>query len=118
MKKVMLLLVIGFVAAFNVQAASVVGVASAGAAGVIGGSNSASLSATLSGVRTGSVAVATPFGAYGNSATVTTAVGGNLSSPNAQGGYAAGAIGGSGAGGFNSGNASTNLPILIPVPFN
>ena len=59
------------------------GVGTAGAAGVIGGSNSALLFATLSGVRTGSVAVATPFGAFGNLATVTTAAGGNVLSPNA-----------------------------------
>jgi len=117
MKKLLLISAI-LLAASGAQAASIVGVGTAGAAGVIGGSNSASLSATLSGVRTGSVAVATPFGAFGQSSTVTTAVGGNVSSPNASGGYAAGAIGGSGAGGFNSGNASVNFPILIPVPFN
>ena len=117
MKKLVLSAII-LLASIGAQAASVVGVGTAGAAGVIGGSNSASLSATLSGVRTGSVAVATPFGAFGNSATVTTAAGGNVSSPNAQGGFAAGAVGGSGAGGFNSGNASVNFPILIPVPFN
>lgn len=117
MKKLILSIII-LLASVGSQAASVVGVGTAGASGVIGGSNSASLSATLAGVRTGAVSVATPFGAYGNSVTITTAIGGNVSSPNADGGFAAGAIGGSGAGGFNSGNASTNLPILIPVPFN
>ena len=52
MKKLVLSAII-LLASIGAQAASVVGVGTAGAAGVIGGSNSASLSATLSGVENG-----------------------------------------------------------------
>ena len=115
MKKVVLMLGL-LLATVTVQAASIVGVTSLAGTGVIGGTNSASLSVAGAGVVTGSQVAVGPNGAFGESATLSVAGGGNQSTSNASGGYLAGAIGGSGAGGFNSGNAVTGpVPVFFPI---
>jgi hypothetical protein len=100
------------------QSASLVGVGSLAGAGVIGGTNSQSLTLSGAAIRTGSQVTIGPNGAAGQSATLAGAAGANASTPNASGGFIAGAIGGSAAGGFNSGNALSG-PINLggfPVP--
>ena len=113
--KVIIGLIIGMLLAFTVSAASLVGVGSGAGAGVIGGTNSSSFALGGAAVTTASRVQLTPNGASGQSATVAIAGGTSASTPNASGGYLAGAIGGSGAGGINSGNAVSGVPIVTPV---
>jgi len=115
--KVLIGLLIGLLFTFTVDAASLVGVASGAGAGVIGGTNSSSMALAGAGVVTRSQVALNPNGATGFSFTLAGAGGTSQSTPNANGGYLSGAIGGSAAGGFNSGNAVFGPigPFVIPL---
>ena len=112
-----LILAVGIMTA---DAASIVGVVSGAGAGVIGGSNSSSLSQSGAAVFTASGVRLNPNGAVGASVTVSEAGGQNTSTPNADGGYLAGALGLSGAAGINTSNAVSGglptYPLLFSPP--